>query len=312
METISRHLEDLRAFHCVAISGSYTQAAQTLGQSKSQVSKQVQRLEVALRAKLFLRTTRTLKLTEAGESLLTYSHRILNLTREADERIQHLQGDRGGKIRISMPVSFGEFFAPDFLREARAALPETEFEIDLSNEQIDFFREQLDFALRASEDHHPDLIARYLGHLRDVIVASPDHLATIKPPQNPKQLGAIQCILHSMDPAWNHWTLRSPREEIKIEVRGKISTNQYSAALALCRAGHGIARIPYYLAKDALDAGELRQIFPEFESLTHPLYLVYPKQEYAAKKNQVAKKLIERWFKRHRLLFAREQSDAFL
>src|SRR5690348_11468344 len=103
METITRHLDDLLAFHVVATEASFTRAAAALGTSKGAVSKQVQRLEAYLGTQLFRRSTRSVRLTEEGSTLLGFSRRILELSDEAGRRLRELRSGEGGVVRISTP-----------------------------------------------------------------------------------------------------------------------------------------------------------------------------------------------------------------
>jgi DNA-binding transcriptional LysR family regulator len=303
METITKNLEDLVAFHVVAVDGSFTKAAETLGTSKAMVSKQVKRLETYLRSQLFHRTTRTLNLTEEGTALLEYSQKVFDLSDEASRRLRDMTQGAIGNIRISAPVSLGEVIFPTLLKQLQKDLPNVNFEIDLANENRDFIKDQVDFALRAAEVDHPDLIARSLGMIKDVIVAAPEFLAKSKITANPRDLSREECLLHSQNPNWNLWTLNSKEKEIRVEVKGKISTNQYPMARELCLTGTGIARIPLYMVSEDLKSGTLVQLFPEYKIQTHPLYLVYVRNEYAAKKHKITRDLILNWFKQRKDYF---------
>ncbi len=305
METISRHLEELAAFHQVAFQKSFTRAAEDLATSKALLSKQVKRLESLLKTQLFVRTTRSLKLTNEGEELYRYSQKILNLSDEASRRIRDLGEDSDTPVRISMPVSLGEVFAPSFLEENSKRLKGVRFEFDLSNEKRDFMKEQVDFALRADDDHDPDLVARYLGRMRDAVCSSPNLKNSIGTLQDPAELTALPCITHSREPAWNIWTFTSQKQDHRIQVRGPISTNQYGAVLSLCLAGHGIARLPAYFVREPLKQKKLVEYFSDYLIATHPVYLVYPKREYTSRRHREVKDAILDWFKNRSKDFVR-------
>lgn len=296
METISRHLEELTAFHQVALQKSFTRAAEELSTSKALLSKQVKRLEVLLKTQLFVRTTRSLKLTSEGEELYRYSLKILTLSDEATRRIRDLGESDDIPIRISMPVSLGEVFAPSFLADNAKRFKNVRFEFDLSNENRDFMKDQVDFALRADDDHDPDLVARYLGRMRDAVCVETTLKSAIGALKDPAQLAELPCITHSREAAWNVWTFSSHKQDHRVQVRGPISTNQYGAVLSLCLAGQGIARLPAYFVREHLRQKKLVECFSEYLIATHPVYLVYPKRDYRSRRHREVKEAILEWF----------------
>jgi len=185
METIAKSLEDLTAFHMVAKERSFTRAAEYLGSSKAMMSKQVRRLETSLGLQLFQRTTRSLSLTSEGVTLFHYSQKIFDLSDEAGKLLRENSLGHSGLIKISTPVSLGDAFFPSFLLQMKKVLPQMKFEADLSNERRDFKRDQIDFAIRTTEVDDPDLIARYLGQIKDVICISPSLNEKLKLGQDP-------------------------------------------------------------------------------------------------------------------------------
>ena len=182
-------------------------------------------------------------------------------------------------------------------RTTQAKLPRVKFEIDLSNENRDFSKDQVDFAFRAIEVEHPDLIAKSFGKIKDVICATPEYLKKNKIGKNIKDLSNHECILHAQEDAWNRWTFTSSKGEERIEARGQLSTNQYPMMRLLCLDSLGIVRIPLYMVAADLKNGSLIQLFEGYEISTHPLFFVYTRHEYASKKHKVTKEIILKWFK---------------
>ncbi len=302
METITRNIQDLLAFHMVAKEGSFTKASEILGVSKSMLSKQVRRLEAYTKTNLFHRTTRTLYLTDEGKSLLNYSQKIFDLSEESERSLREMSQGSVGELRISAPNSLGELIFNDLLPELKKKLPRTRFDFDLSNMRRNFLADKVDFALRAIEVTHPDLVAKYLGHIKDVICASPDFMKKNKLSE-PKEIESVECIVHSLNPDWNKWCLTSQKSEIHIEVSGTTATNQYSATRTLCLLGYGVARIPYYLVKEDIESGALVHLFPQYSIATHPLYFAYLRSDYMTKRHKIAKDMILGWIKQKSEIF---------
>ena len=113
---------------------------------------------------------------------------------------------------------------------------------------------------------------------------------------NPKSLAHQECIVNSSTPEWNEWTFSNEKGDLRVEVKGKYSTNFYGAIRALCLSHLGIARMPYYVVKDDLASGALVQLFPEYQISTHPLYLVYLRSEYTTQKHKIMREALLKWF----------------
>lgn len=306
METISRRLEDLLAFHAVATEGGFTAAATSLATSKAQLSKQVQRLEAHLGLELFKRSTRSVRLTDEGTTLLEYTRKIFALSEEAGKKLRELQSGEQGMIRISTTVSLGEVFFSSFQKELSEALPGVILSADVSNEIRDLQKDEIDFALRShEEDENSDLVARYLGELRDVVICSPRvaRKQGLLKAQDPRILATLECIPSASDDRWNNWTLSSKKEEIQVRVTGRVTTNQYTLVRRYALDGLGIARLPYYMVSDDLLQGKLVQLFPSYEIATHPLYLVYRKGGYTPKRIKIARDAIIAWFSKRPDIF---------
>lgn len=296
METIKHYLPELLAFHEVAKCGGFTQAAEKLNLSKAQLSKQVARLETILSAELFYRTTRKITLTEEGRHLLQYSESIVKLSQDAAESMKELTHTEGGLIRITMPSSIADWFAPRMLPIFREKLPNVKVEIDSSNVKRDLIQDGYDFALRAMDETNPDLIARYIGHIKDVIVASPEYVKKHKlKGVDPEELKTVPVLLHSLRESWNTWKLQKGNRDLVLQVQGNYASSSYQTNRFMSVAGLGVARVPFYLVEKDLAEKRLVHLYKDYSIATHPLYLVYPAKGYRARKNKAAKDLIWGW-----------------
>lgn len=298
METIRAYLPEVISFYEVAKCGGFTQAAEKLNLSKAQLSKQVARLETILRAQLFHRTTRKIALTEEGKHLLQYAESIMKLSQDAAESMRELVDEEGGLIRITSPSSLADWFAPELIKEFQAKLPNVKVEIESSNIKRDLINDGYDFALRAMDETNPDLIARYIGHIRDVIVASPDYVKKMKlKGVDPQELKDVPVIVSSLKQSWNTWKLQRGNKDFAIEVQGNYASSSYQTNRQMSLAGLGVARVPFYLVERDLHEKRLVHLYKDYSIATHPLYLVYPTKGYRSKRNKVAKDLIWGWVK---------------
>lgn len=303
METIQAYLPELIAFHEVAKSGGFTQAAEKLNLSKAQLSKQVARLETLLRAQLFYRTTRKITLTEEGKHLLHYSETIVKLSQDAAESMKELIEQEGGLIRITAPSSLADWFAPELMKVFRDKIPNVKVEIDSSNLKRDLVSDGYDFALRAMDETNPDLIARYIGHLKDVVVAAPEYVRKQKLKGiDPHELREIPVLMASLRQSWNTWKLQKGNKDLVLEVQGNYASSSYQTNRFMSLAGLGVARVPYYLVERDLREKSLVHLYKDYSIATHPLYLVYPAKGYGSRKNKIAKDLIWAWLKENKAI----------
>lgn len=299
METINGYLPELIGFYHVADLGGFTAAADELGLSKAQLSKQVARLETLLKVQLFHRTTRKIVLTNEGKQLLKYAQGIVNLSREAFESMEDLVTTDGGVIRMTAPSSLGDWFAPSLLRKFREEMPFLKVEIDLNNVKRDMVNENFDFALRAMTETDPNLIARYIGQIKDVIVASPEFHVT----QNPDELKNYPALVNSHQEMWNTWKLQKGKKDTVVEILGNYACTSYTTTRQLALEGLGIARVPLYLVENDLKEGRLNQLCREYSIATHPLSLVYPAAKYKSRRHEKARTIILEWMKDHSSAF---------
>lgn len=299
METMSGYLPEVIGFYQVAKQGGFTAAADELGLSKAQLSKQVARLETLLRVQLFHRTTRKIVLTSEGKHLLKYAESIVNLSREAYEDMEDLATEDGGLIRMTAPSSFGDWFAPSLLKVFREEMPFLKVEIDLNNVKRNLVEEKYDFALRAMVETDQSLIARHIGHIKDVIVATKDFRMT----NSPEDLKNYPAIMNSHQESWNKWTLQKGKKDTVVEIHGNYACSSYATTRLLTLEGLGIGRIPLYLVENDIEEGRLIQLCPDYSIATHPLYLVYPAARYKSRRHEKAKTIILEWMKNHSSAF---------
>jgi DNA-binding transcriptional LysR family regulator len=304
MDSIKAYLPELIAFHEVAKAGGFTQAAENLNLSKSQLSKQVARLETLLSAQLFHRTTRKLALTEEGRNLLHYSESIVKLSEDALTSMKELVNQEGGLIRITAPTTLGDWFAPQLLKVFQEKLPNVKIEIDLSNAKRDLVQDGYDFALRAMDETNPDLIARYIGQIKDVIVASPDYVKKNKlKGLDPNELIDRPVLLSSLKENWNTWKLQKGNKDLVLEVKGNYACTSYQANRFMCLEGLGVARLPFYSVVNDINQKKLIHLYKDYSIGTHPLYLVYSGSGYKTKKQKISKELIWEWIRNQKDVF---------
>lgn len=296
METIDGRFDQALCFAEVAEAGSFTAAAERLGRSKAHVSKQVAQLEAALGVQLLFRTTRKLTLTDTGRLYLDYCRQLRETLLESERAVSATREEVAGTLRVTAPTSFGDAFLLDLLLAFHARYPQLHVDLDLCTQRRDLVADGYDFAIRAARTLEDHLVARALGVIRDLPVASPALLARCGEPATPADLAALPAILNSHFRDDGEWVFLRDGEAHAAHMAGNFSANHYGLIRSAAIKGAGVARLPRYLVADALADGRLRRLLPDFDFAPTPVYLVYPQRRHAPYRNRVFAEFVQRWF----------------
>ena len=298
METVSHRFDQALGLLTVAESGSFTRAAERLGVSKAYVSKQVSELESALGVRLLHRTTRRVALTDAGRLYLDYARQARDLLGDGERAVSAVRTQVDGLLRITAPTSLGDSFLVDLLADFRARHPLVRFDVDLSIAQRDLIGEGFDFAIRMARTLDPSLVARGIGVMRELIVASPDYLKRHAPDgiAEPMQLAALEALRNRSFRDDGQWIVQRGGESVTVPVQGSLAINHFIGMRRATLRGLGIARLPRYLVIDELHAGRLVQLLPEWQLPVTPVALVYPSREHLPQRSRPFRDFIIEWF----------------
>ncbi len=260
----------LAAFVQVAEHLSVSAAAQTLGVSKSVVSKRVAQLEQEVRATLFARSTRRVALTPAGEAYLDFARSALQAVADADERLRDLRQELSGQIRITAPVSWGQQVLAPLLPDFLARHAAIEIDLLLGDRLMDIAYERIDLALRMSAADLPDLVATPVAQLDWVVCAAPAHLARAGMPHTPADLKAHPCMSYWRERSDNAWVLqdRTSGAQQTVWVQGRYHANNPEAVAQAAVAGLGVALLPAYVCAADLAAGRLLRLLEGWTPVT--------------------------------------------
>lgn len=291
MSTIAKSAPDLIgliAFVSVAELGSFVRAAESLDLSKAAVSKQVSLLEKRLGARLLHRTTRRLSLTEAGQSYLRYAQAALAQARAAEGTVAESQTVAQGRLRVTVPMSFGVMHIAPWLAAFQREYPLVDLDLQLDDRPRDLVLEGLDLAIRfGTALADSSLVARRIGGTRLLLCASPAYLDTHGRPTHPDQLNAHACMHFSVSPSGHTWQMTHAGETLRVAPRGRLEANSTLALRAVMLAGGGIARVPEFSVADEIARGELDVVLPEWKFPELVMYAVMPERRYVPAKARV-------------------------
>ncbi|NMM45507.1 LysR family transcriptional regulator [Rhodospirillaceae bacterium KN72] len=281
-------LSGIAVFTAVVESGSFTGAAEKLGQSKSAISKQVTRLEQRLGAQLLARTTRRLHLTEIGQAFYERCRRIIAEAEEAELAVTHLQEIPRGKLRVSAPLSFGISHLAAALPDFMAANPELLVDIDFSDRRVDIIEEGFDMAIRITprlEDS--SLIAKRIAQSRRPILASPAYWEKHGKPKRPEDLADHNCLTYAYIDAPNSWRFRDPDDpssDLVVRVSGTLHSNSGNALAQAAANGLGVVLSPAFLCACQIKTGELEPALEAFEGEPLGIHALYPPNRHLSTK----------------------------
>lgn len=297
METVNHRFDQALSLLTVTESGSFTRAAERLGVSKAYISKQVSELEAALGVRLLHRTTRRIALTDAGRLYLHYARQARDLLGDGERAVSAVRTEVDGLLRITAPTSLGDSFLVDLLADFRARYPLVRFDVDLSIVQRDLIGEGFDFAIRMARTLDPSLVARGIGVMRELIVASPDYLARNAPQgvTEPDQLGALEALRNRSFRDDGQWILQRAGESTTVPVHGSLAINHFIGMRRAALRGIGIARLPRYLVIDELRDGRLVELLPEWQLPVTPVALVYPSREHLPQRSRAFRDFVLEW-----------------
>lgn len=264
-------IEDLEAFVAVAESGGLTPAARRLGVSKSIVSRRIARLEKAVDARLLSRNTRGAALTEAGATFREHAARI---TAEADAARDALatDGKVRGRLRVSLPLSFGPTHFAPVLAELAVRYPELEVHASYSDRHVDLVTEGFDAAIRLGVLADTSLVARRISSFGGRLVASPAYLQKHGTPRTPEQLLAHDAINRTND----EWPLWHDGKEIAVRPHARFTADNGAALVPAALAGLGIALLPDFLIEEHVASGALVPVMTDYPMPEAGVYVVRP------------------------------------
>jgi DNA-binding transcriptional LysR family regulator len=279
-------LNDIRAFVHIAELGSVSAAARALRLPKSTISRALMRLEASTGSVLVERSTRHLRLTDAGVLLRPYAERIIADVEEAATALDGFGGVARGTIRINAPFTFAVGLLSPMLPSFLAAYPEVRVILDIDNCIIDMAIDAADLVIRIGSLPDTDLIARKLTTIELWTCASPEYLATHGTPASVSDLES-HVLICGFDRTMN-WAFGDPNgSTAQIEARpGNVVPEPAALAIVLA-GGAGIGRLPDFLARKPVESGTLIRLFAETKSDMVDVHALYPSHRSLSAKVRV-------------------------
>jgi DNA-binding transcriptional LysR family regulator len=276
-------LGSIELFCLAAEQGSFTAAAATASVTPAAVSRSVSRLEERLGVRLFTRTTRQMRLTEAGRGYFEQCRQALNQLVEAEREASGHQVAPSGLLRISAPTTYGHYRLLPLLPGFRERFPAVKVEVNVSNRNIDFAEEGYDLAIRARATADSSLVSRLLEDTPLVVVASPDYLRRHGTPVTLDELQAHECIQFELPSSGRAipWLFRRDGQELELQTSGGYAcSDDVTAGATLARHGAGVFQAYRFVVEEDLRAGRLVELLQDFGGRSRPHSLLYPHRRF--------------------------------
>jgi DNA-binding transcriptional LysR family regulator len=266
-------IDAMQAFVAVADLEGFAPAARKLKLSPSAVTRLIAALENRLGARLLQRTTRSVTLTDAGTRYLERARRILADVEEAETAIEGERTRPSGRLVVSAPIGFGRLHVSPIMSAYLKRYREVSGELRLSDRMINLVEDGVDLAVRIG--HLPDstLVARQVGEMPRIVVASSAYLKARGEPKTPQAIASHDTIQFGATPEWR---FASDGRELRVTSAPRFITNSADAAIRYAEAGGGLAGVMAYQAADAIARGRLKIVLAKFQPPALPIHIVYP------------------------------------
>lgn len=282
---MSDELDGMAVFVAVAEAKGFRAAGDRLGVSGSAVSQALRRLEERLGVALVQRTTRSVRLTEAGERLYASARPALEELRAAVAAVSDLGTEPRGKLRLHVSTAADTVLAGPLLPAFLAAHPHVRLELDVSDAPIDIVANGFDAGIQLGEVIDGDMIAvPVTGDIRLVVVGSPAYFARRRRPEHPRDLAEHECVnWHpTADAPPYRWEFTEDGRDFSVAVPTRVLTNEPAVLVRLARAGVGLTMVYEDHARADIARGELVPVLEEFSTPFPGFYLYFPRRRQAS------------------------------
>lgn len=285
---MKRHFDDLQLgsielFCLAAEAGSFTAAAQLAGVTPAAVSRSILRLEKRLGSRLFARTTRSIRLTEAGRNFFLQCSQALTQLVEAQQEIMGAQTSPSGQLRISLPTTYGHHRILPLLPRFRALYPDVTVDIHLGNRNIDFVGEGYDLAIRVRAQPDSTMVARLLEDAKLVVVASPEYLKQAGTPKTLEDLRQHECIQFELPSSGRRisWLFQENGQDREVISDGGYScSDDVLGGVTLVKHSAGVFQTYKFIVEKELADGSLVEVLQPYAGRSRPYTLLYPHGRY--------------------------------
>ncbi|MEM7546331.1 MAG: LysR family transcriptional regulator [Pseudomonadota bacterium] len=278
-------LEEIETFVAIVDAGTLTEAAHRSGLALSAVSRRLKDLETRMGSALIHRTTRTMALTDEGQTFYQRCKQILSDLEEAETSLKDSGGQITGRIRVAAPLTFSVRHLAPILLDFKTKNPEVQIELDLSDRRVDLIEEGFDLAIRIGRLTDSSMIAKRLTKIRHLPTVSPMLLDRIGRPETPEDLKRFPTLSYRHRGPKVTWDFIRPEGSAgSVEMHSAMTCNNGDVLSAAAEQGLGIAVEPTFICTDAILSGKLEPLFVDHIWSDNAAYVVFPESRALPKR----------------------------
>jgi LysR family transcriptional regulator for bpeEF and oprC len=291
----------MQVFVRVVETGGITHAADSLEIPKATATTLIQKLEASLGVKLLNRTTRRVSVTPDGAAYYERCVAILAQVRETEELLTQQHATPGGRLRVDVPTLIARSVFVPALPQFFARYPDIDLALSCNERRADLIEEGIDCAIWSGELQDSSLVARRVGFLYFAVCAAPSYISLHGEPHHPDELAQHRCVNHFSPRTGKvaEWVFSKSGTRIQTSLRGHIAVDDENSHVAAAEAGLGIAQIPAFILKDAMERGTLQLVLGDWFPEPAPLYVVYPQSRHLSRKIRVFVDWVAELFAEH-------------
>lgn len=267
--------QEMKVLLAVAEAESFAGGAKLVGMSPPSVTRVIAGLENRLGTLLLARSTRSLRLTEAGRRYVEDCKRILLDLDEAEELATGSSIRARGNLTVTAPVMFGELFLIPLITEYLAAHSQVTINALLVDRVVNMVDEGVDVAIRIGQLPDTGLQAIKVGQIRPVVCAAPGFLDRVGRPQEPKDVLAYPVVMSSASNLLTEWHFQTAENTLSLHPQPRLLVSSNQAAINAARLGWGLTRVLSYQVADAVAKGELEIVLTAFQTPALPVHVLY-------------------------------------
>jgi len=287
-------LRGIHLFSRLADLGSFAAVGEEMGTSPSMVSKEIQKLEQEIGARLVHRSTRNMQLTHIGQGYLNHCREILAQVNDADAYVQQMQNSMQGSLRINVPMVLGMTDLGLVLSDYMKAFPEVKLDIHLGDESLDLLEHGFDLGFRASsKTFESNYIGKGLKVFAYHVCASAEYLAKYPPIESPADLQHHNCFVYSYFHGGNEWPVGEG-----VRINGSLRVNNTLFMRDAVEAGLGVGLLPSFVAAPGLESGSLQEVLADCKKPELTLYALYPNRKHTPPILAKCIDFLDAWFEK--------------
>jgi DNA-binding transcriptional LysR family regulator len=269
-------LNDIGVFVSIAERGSLTRAAVALALPVSAVSLRLARLEKQIGLRLIERTTRSMRLTDAGEKYLRHVAPALLEMEAGRAALSAMAAGPAGRLRLTAPPLIAATLLPAALAQFMQAQPLVQIDLDVTGRFVDLVDDGIDLALRVAEPPDSRLVAKRIGATAGRWYAKSDLFKNRKPPRTVARLADWPLLVIASNAPLLNWSLRKGDLTEQISFRPRLAATDHQVVIEALRAALGIAHLPMFAGDPLVASGEVQPVLPQWLGREVPLYMIYP------------------------------------